>query len=71
MFAFLQVEMFGVTANETGEESDQLLNEFVALQKEIFSSLQLHYRYDRMIRGILFVPFVVILTNVNVAQHSL
>ncbi|XP_056613537.1 serine--tRNA ligase, mitochondrial [Triplophysa dalaica] len=41
---FNKVEMFGVTANETGEESDQLLNEFVALQKEIFSSLQLHYR---------------------------
>ncbi|XP_066534140.1 serine--tRNA ligase, mitochondrial isoform X2 [Hoplias malabaricus] len=41
---FNKVEMFGVTADETGEESSQLLNEFVLLQKEIFSSLQLHFR---------------------------
>ena len=36
--------MFGVTADETGEESTRLLEEFVSLQKEIFSSLELHYR---------------------------
>uniref|UniRef100_A0A671PQC7 serine--tRNA ligase n=1 Tax=Sinocyclocheilus anshuiensis TaxID=1608454 RepID=A0A671PQC7_9TELE len=41
---FNKVEMFGVTSNETGEESSQLLDEFVTLQKEIFSSLKLHYR---------------------------
>ncbi|KAL7848556.1 hypothetical protein SRHO_G00201790 [Serrasalmus rhombeus] len=41
---FNKVEMFGVTADETGEESSQLLDEFVSLQKEIFSSLKLHYR---------------------------
>ncbi|XP_077421595.1 serine--tRNA ligase, mitochondrial [Vanacampus margaritifer] len=41
---FNKVEMFGVTANETGEESAQLLEEFVSLQKEIFSALELHYR---------------------------
>ncbi|XP_056329485.1 serine--tRNA ligase, mitochondrial [Danio aesculapii] len=41
---FTKVEMFGVTANETGEESSQLLDQFVMLQKEIFSSLKLHYR---------------------------
>ncbi|XP_056157783.1 serine--tRNA ligase, mitochondrial [Lampris incognitus] len=41
---FNKVEMFGVTANETGEESHQLLEEFLSLQKEIFSSLELHYR---------------------------
>uniref|UniRef100_A0A3B1IK31 serine--tRNA ligase n=1 Tax=Astyanax mexicanus TaxID=7994 RepID=A0A3B1IK31_ASTMX len=41
---FNKVEMFGVVENETGEESSQLLDEFVSLQKEIFSSLQLHYR---------------------------
>ncbi|XP_077579397.1 serine--tRNA ligase, mitochondrial [Stigmatopora nigra] len=41
---FNKVEMFGVTANETGEESAQLLEEFVSLQKEIFSGLELHYR---------------------------
>lgn len=36
--------MFGVTADETGEESSQMLEEFLSLQKEIFSSLELHYR---------------------------
>ncbi|KAG1951350.1 serine--tRNA ligase, mitochondrial [Pimephales promelas] len=41
---FNKIEMFGVTSNETGEESSQLLDEFVMLQKEIFSSLKLHYR---------------------------
>uniref|UniRef100_A0A673IN82 Serine--tRNA ligase, mitochondrial n=1 Tax=Sinocyclocheilus rhinocerous TaxID=307959 RepID=A0A673IN82_9TELE len=41
---FNKVEMFGVTLNETGEESSQLLDEFVMLQKEIFSSLKLHFR---------------------------
>lgn len=39
-----QVEMFGVTADETGQESSQMLDEFVSLQKEIFSSLKLHFR---------------------------
>ncbi|XP_035241834.1 LOW QUALITY PROTEIN: serine--tRNA ligase, mitochondrial [Anguilla anguilla] len=41
---FNKVEMFGVTADETGEESSQLLEEFLSLQKEIFSALELHYR---------------------------
>lgn len=41
---FIQVEMFGVTADETGNESAQLLDEFVSLQKEIFGALGLHYR---------------------------
>lgn len=40
----IQIEMFGVTADETGEESSQLLDELVSLQKEIFSALELHYR---------------------------
>lgn len=40
----IQVEMFGVTADETGGESSQLLDEFVSLQKEMFSALGLHYR---------------------------
>lgn len=39
-----QVEMFGVTAAESGAESEELLAEFLALQKEIFSELGLHYR---------------------------
>lgn len=37
--------MFGVTADETGDESSQLLDEFVSLQKEMFSALGLHYRF--------------------------
>uniref|UniRef100_A0A4W5NFH3 serine--tRNA ligase n=1 Tax=Hucho hucho TaxID=62062 RepID=A0A4W5NFH3_9TELE len=41
---FNKVEMFGVTADDTGEESSQMLEEFLSLQKEIFSSLELHYR---------------------------
>ncbi|KAJ7990195.1 hypothetical protein DPEC_G00297790 [Dallia pectoralis] len=41
---FNKVEMFGVTADETGEESTQMLEEFLSLQKEIFSALELHYR---------------------------
>ncbi|XP_067170491.1 serine--tRNA ligase, mitochondrial [Apteryx mantelli] len=41
---FAKVEMFGVTAAESGAESDALLAEFLALQKEIFSELGLHYR---------------------------
>ncbi|XP_037534000.1 serine--tRNA ligase, mitochondrial [Nematolebias whitei] len=41
---FNKVEMFGVTADETGEESTQLFEEFVSLQKEMFSALELHYR---------------------------
>lgn len=36
--------MFGVTADETGQESAELLQEFVSLQKEIFSALELHFR---------------------------
>ncbi|XP_067875042.1 serine--tRNA ligase, mitochondrial isoform X2 [Heterodontus francisci] len=41
---FTKVEMFGVTAAETGSESTELLDEFVMLQKEIFSDLGLHYK---------------------------
>uniref|UniRef100_K7G2I1 serine--tRNA ligase n=1 Tax=Pelodiscus sinensis TaxID=13735 RepID=K7G2I1_PELSI len=41
---FTKVEMFGVTAAESGQESTALLEEFLALQKEIFSALGLHYK---------------------------
>ncbi|NXF14135.1 SYSM protein, partial [Smithornis capensis] len=41
---FTKVEMFGVTAAERGTESEELLDEFVALQQEMFSELGLHYR---------------------------
>uniref|UniRef100_H3BGA5 serine--tRNA ligase n=1 Tax=Latimeria chalumnae TaxID=7897 RepID=H3BGA5_LATCH len=40
---FTKVEMFGVTANETNKESEELLAEFVCIQKEIFSDLGLHF----------------------------
>ncbi|XP_013889765.1 serine--tRNA ligase, mitochondrial [Austrofundulus limnaeus] len=41
---FNKVEMFAVTADETGQESTQLFEEFVSLQKQMFSALELHYR---------------------------
>uniref|UniRef100_A0A8C5WTN5 serine--tRNA ligase n=1 Tax=Laticauda laticaudata TaxID=8630 RepID=A0A8C5WTN5_LATLA len=41
---FTKVEMFGVTANETGLESSALMEEFLALQKEIFLELGLHFK---------------------------
>ncbi|XP_026571235.1 serine--tRNA ligase, mitochondrial [Pseudonaja textilis] len=41
---FTKVEMFGVTANETGLESNALMEEFLALQKEIFLELGLHFK---------------------------
>ncbi|NXV71403.1 SYSM protein, partial [Atlantisia rogersi] len=41
---FTKVEMFGVTAAESGTESEELLGQFLALQKELFSQLGLHYR---------------------------
>ncbi|XP_067831021.1 serine--tRNA ligase, mitochondrial [Heptranchias perlo] len=45
---FTKVEMFGVTAAESGTESKELLDEFVSLQKEIFSDLGLHYKVLEM-----------------------
>uniref|UniRef100_H2YSF5 serine--tRNA ligase n=1 Tax=Ciona savignyi TaxID=51511 RepID=H2YSF5_CIOSA len=41
---FNKVEMFGVTSCESGTESEQLHFEFVEVQKEIFSDLNLHYK---------------------------
>lgn len=43
--------MFGVTADETGAESAQLLDEFVSLQKEMFTALELHYRLAQQQRA--------------------
>lgn len=42
---FSKVELFGLTAQEGGSESQQMLEEFLSLQKDILSSLGLHYRY--------------------------
>lgn len=40
---FSKVEMFGVSVGEY-EKSEELLNEFVAIQEEIVEELGLHYR---------------------------
>lgn len=40
--------MFGVTANETGEESEKLLKEFTEIQEEIFSELGLYFKVLEM-----------------------
>ncbi|KAM5145855.1 serine--tRNA ligase, mitochondrial [Mantella aurantiaca] len=45
---FTKVEMFGVTAAESGTESQELLDEFLQLQKEIFSELGLHFKVLEM-----------------------
>lgn len=36
--------MFGITANETGAESEELFQELLEIQKHIFSTLGLHFR---------------------------
>ena len=36
--------MFGVTANETGTESDQLLEDLISIEKELFTEIGLHFR---------------------------
>lgn len=41
---FSKVELFGLTTNEDGEESSNLLEEIVELQKDILTDLGLHYR---------------------------
>lgn len=41
---FSKVELFAVTANESGEESEEMLQEIVDIQKEIAEELGLHYR---------------------------
>lgn len=41
---FMKVEMFGVTAAETGEESHQLYLEMIQIQKELFSQLGIHFQ---------------------------
>ena len=45
---FSKVELFGVTSQETGRESVESLEDMLSVQKEILSSLGLHYRYVYM-----------------------
>jgi len=41
---WLQVEMFAVTANETGCESDEALSDLLDIQQHLFEQLGLHFR---------------------------
>jgi len=41
----LQVEMFSVTANETGHESEEALNDFLDIEQSLFEQLGLHFRF--------------------------
>lgn len=41
---FSKVEMFGITANESGDESENLLTQFLQIQKEIYEKLNFHVR---------------------------
>ncbi|KFM60899.1 Serine--tRNA ligase, mitochondrial, partial [Stegodyphus mimosarum] len=45
---FTKVEMFGITANDSGNESEELLEEFTELQKELYSELGLHFKILEM-----------------------
>uniref|UniRef100_A0A1X7UG07 serine--tRNA ligase n=1 Tax=Amphimedon queenslandica TaxID=400682 RepID=A0A1X7UG07_AMPQE len=53
---FSKVELFGLTANEDRTESEELLDEMVALQKEINTELGLHCRVLDMPTEDLGVP---------------
>ena len=41
----MQVEMFAVTADKTGSESDDALSDFVNIQQHLFEQLGLHFRF--------------------------
>ncbi|KAK0058546.1 serine--tRNA ligase mitochondrial [Biomphalaria pfeifferi] len=41
---FTKVEMFGLTAHEDGKENEQLLQEILSIEKELFSDLGLYFR---------------------------
>lgn len=45
---FTKVEMFGVTASETGKESDELHHEFRAIEEKNFKELGLQFRILEM-----------------------
>lgn len=59
-----------MTADETGQESSQLLDEFVLLQKEIFSSLKLHFRLSSNVVCIVTVHFDELHVATNIDQIS-
>lgn len=45
-FLLFQVEMFAVTAQETGRESEEMLDDLVEIQKNFFSQLNLHFKLN-------------------------
>jgi seryl-tRNA synthetase len=45
---FTKVEMFGVTGSESGTESNDLHEEFLFIQKQLFQKFNLHYRVLEM-----------------------
>ena len=47
-YKLLQVEMFGVTSNESEEESSQLMEDFMHVQRKLFSDIGLHFRYSNL-----------------------
>ncbi|XP_064392539.1 uncharacterized protein LOC135340143 [Halichondria panicea] len=53
---FSKVELFGVTSQETGRESVESLEDMLSVQKEILSSLGLHYRVLEMATAELGAP---------------
>lgn len=42
---YMQVEMFAVTADKTGCESDDALSDFVNIEQHLFEQLGLHFRF--------------------------
>lgn len=67
---YSQVEMFGVTAAESGAESEMMLDEFLTLQKEIFSELGLHYRSVGVEGGLSLDPVPQIQMGSQWCPHS-
>ena len=48
---FTKVEMFGVTANQTGKESEQLYGELVGIQEEMLRGLGLHGQVGKKVEN--------------------
>lgn len=58
--------MFGVTANETGEESNQLYSEMTEIQKELFSQLGIHFQVSTVIQYAITWHFVNVKLLLNI-----
>ena len=60
----LQVEMFGVTADEGSDESGQLLQDLVDIEQELFTALALHFR--SAVTVVISGVYRIFLSNVHV-----